>query len=268
MMTISKKLLKGCERPEDLLGDAGLMKELKIKLMERMLGAELTAHPGYEDGKDAPSNRRNGTSSKRVKGQDGEVPIAVPRDRDGSFEPELVKKGQTRIDGMDDKIIGLYSAGLTVRDIRAHLEDVYGLQVSPDLISRVTDAVLDEVREWQSRALDRMYPIVIFDALRVKIRDAPSQALLRNTLSGSGQPHGQEQGCLRRSWRQQGWHARSSGPVDCRQRGRQILVVRDDGTEEPRAARHPDRGRANLHCRPCAPLAELLRLEGSQGGGR
>ena len=181
-MTISKELLdellKDCERPEDLLGDAGLMKELKIKLMERMLGAELTAHLGYEDGKDAPpgqSNRRNGSASKRLRGQDGEVPIAVPRDRNGSFEPELVKKGQTRIDGMDDKIISLYAAGLTVRDIRAHLEDVYGLQVSPDLISRVTDAVLDEVREWQSRALDRIYPIVIFDALRVKIRDADSR---------------------------------------------------------------------------------------------
>ena len=181
-MTISKELLdellKGCERPEDLLGDTGLMKELRIKLMERMLGAELTAHLGYEEGKDAPPNqpnRRNGTASKRLKGQDGEVPISVPRDRDGSFEPELIKKGQTRIDGMDDKIIGLYAAGLTVRDIRAHLEDVYGLQVSPDLISRVTDAVLDEVREWQSRALERMYPIVIFDALRVKIRDADSR---------------------------------------------------------------------------------------------
>ena len=183
-MTISKELLdellKGCERPEDLLGDAGLMKELKIKLMERMLSAELTAHLGYEDGKDAPlsqANRRNGTSSKVLKGQDGTLPISVPRDREGSFEPELIKKGQTRIDGMDDKIIGLYAAGLTVRDIRAHLEDVYGLKVSPDLISRVTDAVLDEVREWQSRALERMYPIIIFDALRVKIRDADSRTV-------------------------------------------------------------------------------------------
>ena len=122
------ELLKGCDRPEDLLGDAGLMKELKIKLMERMLGAELTAHLGFEAGKDAPpdqANRRNGTASKRLKGRDGEMPIAVPRDRDGSFEPALVKKGQTRIDGMDDKIIGLYAAGLTVRDIRAHLEDIY-----------------------------------------------------------------------------------------------------------------------------------------------
>ena len=135
-MTISKELLdellKGCELPDDLLGDAGLMKELKSKLMERMLGAELTAHLSYEDGKDAPpdqANRRNGSSAKRLKGQDGELLIAVPRAPalsadcfaiacrvvDGSFEPELVKKGQTRIDGMDDKIIGLYAAGLTVR---------------------------------------------------------------------------------------------------------------------------------------------------------
>lgn len=181
-MTISEELLdellSGVERPEDLLGDTGLLKDLKIKLMERMLGGELTAHLGYEEGKDAPPgqlNRRNGAACKRLKGQEGEVPISVPRDRDGSFEPELVKKGQTRIDGMDDKIIGLYAAGLTVRDIRSHLEEVYGLKVSPDLISRVTDAVLDEVREWQSRALERMYPIVIFDALRVKIRDADSR---------------------------------------------------------------------------------------------
>ena len=107
----------------------------------------------------------------------GALAIDVPRDRDSSFEPELVKKGQTRIDGMDDKIIGLYAAGLTVRDIQSHLLDLYGLKVSPDLISRVTDAVLDEVRDWQSRALDRMYPIVIFDALRVKIRDADSRSV-------------------------------------------------------------------------------------------
>ena len=181
-MTISNELLdellKGCARPEDLLGEAGLMKELKLRLMERMLGGELTAHLGYEAGAEPPcgqANRRNGGTTKRVKGLDGEMPLAVPRDRDGSFEPELVKKGQTRIDGIDDKIIGLYAHGLTVRDIQAHLEDLYGLKVSPDLISRVTDAVLSEVRAWQSRALERMYPIVIFDALRVKIRDADSR---------------------------------------------------------------------------------------------
>ena len=168
-MTISKELLderlKGVERPGDLLGEAGLMKELKIKLMERMLGAELTAHLGHEEGKEPPAgedNRRNGASTKVLKGHDGAMPLAVPRDRDSSFEPELVKTGQTRIDGMDDKSSprgprpvadGLYAAGLTVRDIQAHLLDLYGLKVSPDLISRVSDA-LDEVREWQSRALD------------------------------------------------------------------------------------------------------------------
>ena len=153
-MTISKEvldeLLKGVERPEDLLGDTGLMKELKIKLMERMPGGELTAHLGHEDGKQAPpgqSNRRNGASTRVLKGQDGEMPVAVPRDRDSSFEPELVKKGQTRIDGMDDKVIGLYAAGLTVRDIQAHLLDLHGLKVSPDLISRVTDAVLEVMDE-------------------------------------------------------------------------------------------------------------------------
>jgi putative transposase len=111
-MTISNELLdellKVCKRPEDLLGDAGLMKELKIRLMERILGAELTSHLGYEAGAEPPAehtNRRNGVTSKRVKGSDGEMPLSVPRDRDGSFEPELVKKGQTRIDGVDDKII-------------------------------------------------------------------------------------------------------------------------------------------------------------------
>lgn len=172
------ELLKGCERPEDLLGDGGLMKELKKALMQRMLGAELTEHLGYEHGAEAPpvqSNRRNGVSRKTVKSQDGAFEIEVPRDRDGSFEPRLVGKGQTRIDGLDEKIIAMYARGMSVRDIRGHLEELYGLEVSPDLISRVTDAVLDEVKEWRSRALDTVYPIVIFDALRVKIRDKDSR---------------------------------------------------------------------------------------------
>ena len=112
---------------------------------------------------------------KRVKGNDGALPIDVPRARDGSFEPELIKKGQTRIDGMDDKIIGLYAAGLSTRDIRTHLEEIYGLKVSADLVSRVTDAVMEEVSDWQNRALEPMYPIVFLDALRVKIRDAENR---------------------------------------------------------------------------------------------
>jgi hypothetical protein len=139
-MTITKEvldeLLSGVENANDLLGDQGLMKELKVRLMERMLGAELTEHLGYEaDAQPSTqqSNRRNGTTRKTLKGNDGAIPIDVPRDRDGSFEPELIKKGQTRIDGMDDKIIGLYAAGLSTRDIRDHLEEVYGLKVSADL---------------------------------------------------------------------------------------------------------------------------------------
>ena len=181
-MTISKdvldELLSGVENADDLLGDQGLMKELKVRLMERMLGAELTDHLGYEpdaEPSNQQNNRRNGTTRKTLKGNDGALPIDVPRDRDGSFEPELIKKGQTRIDGMDDKIIGLYAAGLSTRDIRAHLEEVYGLKVSADLVSRVTDAVLEEVSDWQNRALEPMYPIVFLDALRVKIRDAESR---------------------------------------------------------------------------------------------
>ena len=181
-ITISNKildeLLSGVDRPDDLLGDTGLIKELKVRFMERMLGAEMTEHLGYESNAEPPSqqiNRRNGTSRKTLKGNDGAVPIDIPRDRDGSFAPKLIPKGQTRIDGMGDKIIGLYAAGLSTRDIRAHLEEVYGFRVSTDLISRVTDAVLDEVNDWQNRALDRMYPIVFLDALRVKIRDAESR---------------------------------------------------------------------------------------------
>ena len=172
------ELLKGCERPEDLLGDGGLRQGLKRALMQRMLGAELTDHLGDAPGETAPPvqpNRRNGTGRKTVKGEAGAFEIDVPRDRDGSFEPRLIGKGQTRIDGLDDKIVAMYARGMSVRDIRSHLEDLYGIEVSPDLISRVTDAVLDEVKEWRSRALDAVYPVVIFDALRVKIRDKDSR---------------------------------------------------------------------------------------------
>ena len=152
-----------------------------------------------------PNRPTAGTGLRRrvVKGSDGEVPLAVSRDRDGSFEPELVKKGQIRIDGIDDKIIGLYAAGLSVRDIQAHLEELYGLLVSPYLISRVTDAVLDEVREWQHRALDRMYPIVIFDALRMKIRDADSRMVKKKGIYIVHCPRRYPRG-----------GARSSGPLD------------------------------------------------------
>lgn len=168
------ELLSGLSKPEDLLGDEGLFRQLKKALMERALGGELTHHLGYEKGDPGgrrSGNSRNGHSSKTVLTEEGEIDLSIPRDRAGTFEPQLVPKGVTRLEGFDDKVISLYARGLTVREIQGHLKELYGTEVSPDLISRVTDAVLEEVKEWQSRPLDACYPVVFFDALRVKIRD-------------------------------------------------------------------------------------------------
>ncbi|WLB92650.1 IS256 family transposase [Bradyrhizobium japonicum USDA 135] len=170
----ASSLAGGSLKPEDLAGEDGLFRRLKKALLERALGAELTHHLGYEKGDPAgrgSGNSRNGTSSKALLTDDGEIEIEVPRDRAGTFEPVIVAKGQTRFDGFDEKIISLYGRGMTVREIQGHLAELYGTEVSPDLISKVTDAILDEVREWQSRPLEAIYPVVFFDALRVKIRD-------------------------------------------------------------------------------------------------
>ncbi len=174
------QLLANYQKPEDLTGENGLFKQLKKALLERALSAELTHRLGYEKGDPAgrgSGNSRNGASSKTLLTEDGEIAIEVPRDRAGSFEPQLIAKGQTHFDGFDDKILSLYARGMTVREIQGHLAELYGTEVSPDLISRVTDAVLEEVREWQSRPLDAVYPVVFFDALRVKIRD---EGLVKN----------------------------------------------------------------------------------------
>ncbi|BAR63674.1 transposase-like protein [Bradyrhizobium diazoefficiens] len=171
---LDQLLAGGSLKPEDLAGEDGLFRRLKKALLERALGAELTHHLGYEKGDPAgrgSGNSRNGTSSKALLTDDGEIEIEVPRDRAGTFEPVIVAKGQTRFDGFDEKIISLYGRGMTVREIQGHLAELYGTEVSPDLISKVTDAILDEVREWQSRPLEAIYPVVFFDALRVKIRD-------------------------------------------------------------------------------------------------
>ena len=171
---ILKELLKGYEKPEDLMGKDGILKQLTKALVESAMGAELTNHLGYEKGDRAGKkvkNLRNGSSKKTLIGEDGAVEIEVPRDREGTFEPQIVKKGQRRFDGFDEKIVAMYARGMTVREIQAFLKEQYGTQVSPDLISEVTDAVLDEVRIWQGRPLEKMYPIVFMDALRVKIRD-------------------------------------------------------------------------------------------------
>jgi len=171
---ILNELLAGYSKPEDLLGADGIIQQLKKALVEKALSAELTNHLGYDKGDTAgrgTGNSRNGHSRKTVKTDTSAMELNIPRDRKSTFEPLLIKKGQTRFDGFDDKIISMYARGMTVRNIQAHLKELYAVDVSPDLISQVTDAVVQEVREWQNRPLDPVYPIVIFDALRVKIRD-------------------------------------------------------------------------------------------------
>jgi putative transposase len=167
-------LLKDYKTPEDILGDNGLLKQLTKAVLERAMRAELTQHLGYEphdSAGDNSGNSRNGKSRKTLKGDFGELPIEVPRDRDSSFEPQIVPKGQTRFDGFDDKILSLYARGMTTREIQAHLEEIYQVEVSPALISSVTDAVIEEVKVWQNRPLDALYPILYLDALQVKVRD-------------------------------------------------------------------------------------------------
>ena len=179
-MAIEKELLDrlladyNCQKPEQLIGENGLLKQLTKALLERALQAEMTVHLGHEKHgaiSKQGGNTRNGKSAKTIKGEFGKLPIEVPRDRDSSFEPVIVAKGQTRFAGFDDKIISLYSRGMTTREIQGHLEDIYGVDVSPSLISVVTDAVADEVKIWQNRPLDSVYPIVYMDAIRVKVRD-------------------------------------------------------------------------------------------------
>lgn len=167
-------LLSGYKKPEDLIGENGLLKQLTKALVERALDVEMEAHLGHakNDTVTNPAgNTRNGKSSKKLKGEFGELPIEIPRDRHGSFEPQLVPKHQTRWNGFDDKILSLYARGMTVREIQGHLEEMYGTEVSPTLISSVTDAVIDEVKAWQSRPLDALYPIVYLDCIHVKVRD-------------------------------------------------------------------------------------------------
>ena len=158
----------------ELLGPDGPLSQVTKAVLERALAEEMTGHLGYEKHDPAgrgSGNSRNGSTGKTVLTDIGSVDLAVPRDRNGSFEPQIVRKGQTRLDGFNDRIIALYARGMTVRDIRAHLAEMYQVDVSPDLISRVTDGVLEELAEWQSRPLDPVYPVIFIDALMVKIRD-------------------------------------------------------------------------------------------------
>jgi putative transposase len=167
------ELLKEYKKPEDLIGEGGILKELTKALVERCLNAEIDYQMQEERANlttEQPSNRRNGYSPKTIKGTFGEATIAVPRDRKGEYEPILIAKGPTRFNGFDDKILALYARGMTVRDIQAALQDLYGVEVSSGLISKVTESVDEERKLWQNRPLDAVYPIVYLDALVVKVR--------------------------------------------------------------------------------------------------
>ena len=169
------RLLADYQKPEDLLGENGILKQLTKAIVERALQAELAIHLGHDKHEavvNDSGNTRNGSSAKTLKSDFGALPIDIPRDRDGSFEPQLVAKHQTRWTGFDDKILSLYARGMTVREIQSHLEEMYGAEVSPTLISSVTDAVMDEVKAWQARPLDALYPIVYLDCIHAKVRDS------------------------------------------------------------------------------------------------
>ena len=170
---VLNELLAGYEEPTDLMGANGILQQLTKALIERVLEGELTHHLGYEKHDPAghhSGNSRNGKTKKTLRSKAGEIPIEVPRDRNGEFAPQFIPKHQTRFDGFDEKIIALYARGLSVRDIQAHLAEMYGVEVSPNLISTVTDEVLAEVKSWQQRPLEKVYPIVYLDALVVKVR--------------------------------------------------------------------------------------------------
>ena len=170
-------LLADYKKPEDLIGEHGLLKQLTKALVERALQAEMAEHLGHDKHEtviNATGNTRNGKSRKTLKGEFGELPIEIPRDREGSFEPLIISKHQTRWAGFDDKILSLYARGMTVREIQQHLTEMYGTEVSPTLISTVTDGVMDEVKQWQSRPLDAVYPVVYLDCIHAKVRDAGS----------------------------------------------------------------------------------------------
>ena len=168
------ELLAGARTEEEIVGPGGVLAQLTKRLVERAMSAELTEHLGYEPHQEPPGgtgNTRNGSTAKTLATEHGLVRIETPRDRKGSFEPQIIRKGQRRFEGFDDKILALYSRGLSTRDIEAHLAEIYGVKVGRDLISRVTDAVMDDVREWQQRPLDDVYPVVFLDALVLKIRE-------------------------------------------------------------------------------------------------
>jgi putative transposase len=171
------ELLAGARTEQEIAGPGGLLGQLTKRLVERAMEVELTDHLGYEPHQEPPGgagNTRNGSTPKTLLTESGAVGIDTPRDRAGTFEPQIVRKRQRRFEGFDDKILALYARGMSTRDIEAHLEEIYGVKVGRDLISKVTDAVMEDARAWQTRPLEDVYPVVFLDALVLKIRDGGS----------------------------------------------------------------------------------------------
>jgi putative transposase len=168
------ELLVGTRGEEEIVGPGGLLSQLTKRLVERAMEVELTDHLGYEPRLEPPGgagNARNGSTPKTLVTEHGPVQIDTPRDRNGSFEPQILRKRQRRFEGFDEKILALYARGLSTRDIEAHPAEIYGVKVGRDLISRVTDAVMDDARAWQTRPLEDVYPVVFLDCMVLKMRD-------------------------------------------------------------------------------------------------
>jgi len=171
---ILDQLLDGYKNPEDITGPNGIIKQLTKRLIEKVMQQELTHHLGYSKNSkvgDNSGNSRNGYSEKTIKTDRGEISIETPRDRKGDFEPTIIPKGSRQFKGFDDLILSLYTNGMTTRDIQEHIQMLYNVEVSPDFVSNVTDGILSDIKEWQTRALDKVYPFVYLDAIRIKTRE-------------------------------------------------------------------------------------------------
>ena len=280
------QLLAGRD-PQSALGRDGLVDALKRALAERALNAEMDHHLDGE-ALEGRSNSRNGYGRKTLLTETGKLPIAVPRDRLATFEPQLIAKYRRRLPGFDGKVISMYARGLSVPEIQGHLAELYGIDVSPDLISTVTDAVLEEVATWQSRPLEPIYPLVFFDALRVKIRD---EGLVRNKavhVALGVQADGTKE--ILGLWLEQNASVRlahrSFADGAGKARWRQILAQGHERAQEPRRRRRADRrrrrpqglsrsdhggvpgcDRSDLHRPPPQARLGLRLLQGSQGRG-
>src|SRR5512144_3151940 len=222
------ELLAGARTEEEIVGPGGLLADLTRRLVERALSAELTEHVGYQphqEPRGGTGNARNGTTPKTLVTEHGPVAIKTPRDRQGTFAPQIVRKGQRRFQGFDDKILALYARGLSVRDIEAHLAEIYGAKVGRDLISRVTDAVMEDVRAWQQRPLDDVYPGRVLG------------------LPGLEDPRGRQRAAARllpRARRHRRRRSRRARPVVPRDRGREVLDASPRRAQAARHPRHPD----------------------------